>query len=569
MPLRASHYMFGCKKCGAPLAHDQRYCVECGERRGSLPERVSRLMPVLDMPRPPLIAGVPPALFAPPRTAASAGALAALDDWVDNFEIPTPRAIASSVLALLAFGVLLGSVVGNGAGPGGIYMLPTPSQAAAVTPAPVAAPTAATAAAEAPAEIPAAAEDPAPTGTTGATPKVNRVWLIVLSNQGYAKTFGDPTSQSYLTTDLAPQGAVVPNYYAIAQGQLANRIALISGQGPTWQIAENCPRYSTLLPGTVDTATNQVLGDGCVYPDTVRTIGDALANTGKSWSAYVEGVDNGANGRTTACTTPAPEAMDRDHTTDAGNAYASWANPFIYFKSVAPNCPYTMFGLKSLGDDLAASKSSALSIIIPNRCHDGSDTPCAPGAPAGLASSDDFLRDVVPKIMGSPDYLDGGLIAITFDQAPQGSPDSDVSACCSQPKFPNLDLTPADPDPAPPRGPTGGTGETGITGQTGATGQTGQTGVLGPINPLSLPTYVKALPDGGPAGGGKVGLLLISKMIKPGKTDIADDYNHFSLLLSIENWFGTEKLGYTSQIGMGALPDSMFQSAGATGAIGG
>lgn len=484
-------------------------------------------------------------LLAPPASASSAGAMAALDDWVENFEIPTPRVIASSVLALLAFGVLLGSVVGNGGGLPPLYMLPNPSQAAAVTPAPaVTAPPAAAAASPA-AEIPAAAEEPLPTGTTGATPKVNHVWLIVLSNQGYAKTFGDPASQSYLVTDLVSQGSVVPNYYAVAQGELANRTALVSGQGPTWQLTRGCPKYTDIVPGTLDAATNTIQGDGCVFPDTTRTIGDAIAGTGKTWAAYVEGAGDGAG-----CSTPTINS----------------SNPLAYFKSVvaSPNCPYTVYGLDALSSDLTAAKSPAFSLVVPDSCHDGSDQPCAPGAAAGLSSSDGFLRDTVPRIMASQDYLDGGLIAITFDQAPQGAPDSDVSGCCSQPAFPNLELTPTDLSPEP-SAPTGATGQ---SSETGASGETGQTGPPGPLNPLALPTYVKTSPDGTPAGGGKVGLLLISKMIKPGRADITDDYNHFSLLLSIENWFGTEKLGYTSQIGMGALPDSIFQSGGATGATG-
>lgn len=556
--------MFGCKKCGAPLAHDQRYCTDCGERRGALPGRVSKLIAPLDMATPPSIAGVPPLLVAPPVSAGSSGAIAALDDWVDNFEIPTPRVIASSVLALLAFGVLLGSVVGSGNGLAPIYIMPSPAQASATTAAAPAAVNTPAAPAAAPAEAPAATEETGALAPAATPAAVNHVWLIVLSNQGYAKTFGDPSSQSYLTSDLAAQGAVVPNYYAVAQGELANRMALVSGQGPTWQITQNCPDYTPVTPGTVDAASGQVQGDGCVHPESVTTIGDAIAGTGKTWAAYVEDIDNGANGRSTVCATPAEGAPDPDHDTSAANAYASWENPLAYFKSVAasPNCPYAIYGLKTLGDDLAASKSPAFSLVLPNRCHDGSDTPCAPGAPAGLSASDDFLRDVVSKIMASPDYLDGGLIAITFDQAPQGAPDSDVSACCSQPAYPNLDLTPAAAGPPAPAEATG------ATGASGGTGASGQSGPAGPLNALSLPSYVKTLPDGSPAGGGKVGLLLLSKMIKPGNTDITDDFNHYSLLLSIENWFGTAKLGYTSQVGMGALPDSIFQPAGATGATG-
>ena len=33
-----------CAGCDAPLAHDQRYCVECGARRGPLPAEIAALI---------------------------------------------------------------------------------------------------------------------------------------------------------------------------------------------------------------------------------------------------------------------------------------------------------------------------------------------------------------------------------------------------------------------------------------------------------------------------------------------------------------------------------------------
>jgi hypothetical protein len=47
-------------------------------------------------------------------------------------------------------------------------------------------------------------------------------------------------------------------------------------------------------------------------------------------------------------------------------------------------------------------------------------------------------------------------------------------------------------------------------------------------------------------GGGKVGLLLISPYVKPNSTDILDDYNHYSLLASIESLFTLSRLGYAA-----------------------
>ena len=45
-------------------------------------------------------------------------------------------------------------------------------------------------------------------------------------------------------------------------------------------------------------------------------------------------------------------------------------------------------------------------------------------------------------------------------------------------------------------------------------------------------------------GGGEVGLLLISRYVKPNSVDDLDYFNHFSFLSSIEALFGLRRLGY-------------------------
>jgi hypothetical protein len=44
-----------------------------------------------------------------------------------------------------------------------------------------------------------------------------------------------------------------------------------------------------------------------------------------------------------------------------------------------------------------------------------------------------------------------------------------------------------------------------------------------------------------------VGLLLLSRYVKPGTLEVFDYFNHFSLLASIEDLFGLKRLGYASQ----------------------
>jgi hypothetical protein len=51
-----------------------------------------------------------------------------------------------------------------------------------------------------------------------------------------------------------------------------------------------------------------------------------------------------------------------------------------------------------------------------------SGTPCATAEPAGAQAADTFLREVVPQIVASAGYREGGLIAITFATAGEGAP---------------------------------------------------------------------------------------------------------------------------------------------------
>src|SRR5579884_1564138 len=45
-------------------------------------------------------------------------------------------------------------------------------------------------------------------------PPVKHVFVIVLENESYASTFGDPTGFPYLAGTLRKRGVLLPNYYA-------------------------------------------------------------------------------------------------------------------------------------------------------------------------------------------------------------------------------------------------------------------------------------------------------------------------------------------------------------------
>jgi hypothetical protein len=339
------------------------------------------------------------------------------------------------------------------------------------------------------------------------------VFVIMLSDQPYASVFGPSSPSPYLSQTLEHRGELLVRYYAVAHEQLANAIALISGQGPTAETASNCPTYSDIAPATVG-ADEQVTGQGCVYPSSTQTLPGQLTAKHLTWRAYLEGMDEGASsGADGACGHPALGAAGGGApipaaTPPAGLTYATFRNPFVYFHSLIDSsaCASNDVGLDKLAGDLTNAKGTpSFSYIVPDLCHDASPTPCASGAPAGLPAAEGFLKQVVPEILHSKAYKENGLLAITTDQAPSSGEFADSSSCCGQPQFPNL--------PAPS----------------------------------------SAL---GPEGGGQVGALLLSPFIKQGVSQ--EPYNHFSLLRTIEDLFGLPHLGYAGLSKVSSFEPSIF-----------
>jgi hypothetical protein len=152
----------------------------------------------------------------------------------------------------------------------------------------------------------------------------------------------------------------------------------------------------------------------------------------------------------------------------------------------------------------------------------------------------------VPAIEASPAYKDGGLIAITFDEAPQSGPNADSSGCCNTPAYPNMPAAtaPASTTTAPSSTTPTSTAPT----STAPTSTTPSATTTAPPSPSTTPTT----PGAGttPPGGGRVGLLLISSFVKPGTVNGTDDYNHFSLLRSIEDLFSLKHLGFADAPGL-------------------
>ncbi len=543
------------------MATDQRYCVGCGARRGPLPPFIAELIDA---------EGAAAAEEAGETSGDSSG------DSGEALPMPTPRAAAVAVMALLAFGVLIGSAISpvaqSGASTPTLLALvrPAATTTSSPTPSPASTPTPPPAAAE---EAPAPAQtqrtvtetisqsatqntrsaagngngkaggegQSAPAG--GELPPVRHVFLIVLSDEGYPAAFGPGSTAPYLSKTLPHEGELLENYYAVASGELANGIALVSGQGPTPQTEANCQLYSDLAPGTLG-AGGQVLGSGCVYPRATLTLANQLSDAGRTWRAYLQGIEAGAPSQSASCRHPALGATDPSNAPTPGDGYVTWRNPFVYFHSIVdtPVCAQNDVGLPQLASDLKAAKSTpSFAYIVPDRCHDGSEAPCAPGQPAGLGAAETFLRTVVGEIEASAAYKEGGLIAITFDQAPQSGAGADASGCCTTTPYPNL--------------PASAT-STSTTTSTATSVETTQS----TTTTTTPTTSTTSAQSGTPPGGGRVGLLLISKYVKPGTLNVSGEYNHFALLGSIEKLFELQPLGYAGATGLLTFDSSVFNA---------
>ena len=181
--------------------------------------------------------------------------------------LPGQKAIAVAIMGILAFGVIVGSLLNpiaeSVAGRPLIVAVNSPPPAAAPAAAPVTSDNTSssdnTAAPQQTVTETVQAVTPPPDGGGGdqtapagpSLPPIKHVFLIALSDQGYNQSFGDAADpNSYLAKTLAKQGELLPNYYAVAPSELANAVALISGQGPNDQTAANCPTFADISPGT-------------------------------------------------------------------------------------------------------------------------------------------------------------------------------------------------------------------------------------------------------------------------------------------------------------------------------
>ena len=243
-----------------------------------------------------------------------------------------------------------------------------------------------------------------------------------------------------------------------------------------------------------------------MFPTSVKTLPNQLTAKGLTWRGYSEdmGNDPARDGGKT-CAHPEVGSADKAFAASPTDQYATRHNPFVYFHSIIDDqatCNKNVVPLTHLVGDLANPKTAPnFAMISPNLCNDGHDETCAGknaagGSEGGLVGINTWLKVWMPKILSSPTYKAGNtLVVVTFDEASV----ADATACCNERPGPN----------------------------------SAKPGLNGP-------------------GGGRIGALLLSPHVKAGTT-VTTEFNHYSMLRTIEDMFGLPHLGFAAAKGLAPI----------------
>jgi len=267
------------------------------------------------------------------------------------------------------------------------------------------------------------AEGPIPQGM----PHLDHVFVILMENHGYGQVVGNPNMP--FVNAMMNLTNTATNYFAIAHPSLTNYLEIVGGSNfgvhsdnyPDWHnlacipnLASGavstdtpsspniCPIYGTgtdAATPAVDT-TNETTGppgvnniDGTQSIPAAtnvsgKTIADQLAEVGATWKSYqeslpIEGADkvNISDGLYTDSTNFAaiqPALTPPLSSSNVVALYAAKHNPFVYFRSIQegeqPGSDLTnvvgFIGGNGLYADLASGAVPTLAFIAPNQCND-------------------------------------------------------------------------------------------------------------------------------------------------------------------------------------------------------
>ena len=284
--------------------------------------------------------------------------------------------------------------------------------------------------------------------TASGTPvgAVKHVWLIILENKSYDATFTGLNQNSYLWKTLPSQGALLKNYYGTGHFSLDNYTSMVSGQGPTPAVQNDCPQYADMQGAVVTNSktkdgptsdrgqfaetgapyANPVSGGpaegahggtGCVFPSSVPTLFNQFDAAGVSWKGYAQDLGNpdatGVTHDVNKCGgpgNPAGTGVPNPGSANATDQYVPKHFPFPWFESLLSNSnDCTSSQIANLDDstnglvhDLQSeSTTPAFSWITPDNCSDAHDAICAGN---NLSGAFDASGNPVYMPNGAPAY---------------------------------------------------------------------------------------------------------------------------------------------------------------------
>lgn len=215
-----------------------------------------------------------------------------------------------------------------------------------------------------------------------AMPRSRHVVIIVLENHSYPTVIGN-ASMPYFNS-LATKYGLAKNHYANIAGSLSDYLVMTGG----W------PFYSYGCNGR-----------GCSKMITHDNLVRRMLLAGVTWKGYFESL---------------PSAGYLGY--ESGD-YKKWHNPFAWYSDVANSSErYNMVSTTALLEDLRNDSLPAFSFIVPNAKH---------GAYTGtLAAADNWLKQIVPKILANPGFKKDGILFITWDE---GTPNVDKACSSTKP----------------------------------------------------------------------------------------------------------------------------------------
>ena len=257
---------------------------------------------------------------------------------------------------------------------------------------------------------------------------IKHVFVISLAANDYADAFGPSSLAPYLNGTLRPRGELLSDYKSVSGVPLADSLALIGGQKPNADTEDNCPTYTDFPAGHGPDKHNLMPGDGCVYPNTVLTLGDQFDGADLQWRGFIDGMSS-------ACQHPNSDAADAINS----SGYDPRENPFVFFHSLLDlgDCQSYDLPLGKLKPSITAAPKHVPSFVYisADPC-DGGATGCPnPTTPPGgttsteapptttttsgstdptVVAADTFLRSMVPTILQSAAYRKAGALLILF-----------------------------------------------------------------------------------------------------------------------------------------------------------